>query len=225
MTPRGYYVEGLAAGRLERCYDLAGPAVRRYLEAEIAHVRARLSPGDRVLELGCGYGRILAALAPDAALVCGVDTSAASLGHWRRRLAELGNVVLSCADAAAPALAPRAFDVVCCLQNGVSAFKVEPARLFRAALAATRPGGRVIVSTYAAAFWEARLDWFRAQAAAGLLGEIDEDATGDGVIVCRDGFRATTPGPEDLRGWAAECGREARLETVADSCLFCELIA
>ncbi len=220
-----YYVEGLAAERLRRCYELATPAVRRYLAAEIAHVRARIAPGDRVLELGCGYGRIMRSLAPGAGFVCGVDTSLASLRLGTDHLAGLDNTALVLADAADPAGRDGAFDVVCCLQNGVSAFKVDPVRLCAAALAAVRTGGRVLFSSYAAEFWTERLAWFRIQADHGLVGEIDEAATGDGEIVCRDGFTATTFDARDFRALASACGREARVETVAGSCLFCELTA
>lgn len=225
MSERDYYVEGLAAERLRLVYDLATPAVRRYMEGEIAHVAERLRPGDRVLELGCGYGRIMKELTPVTAFVYGVDNSAASLHHGADFLADVENVALSCADAAAPGVAPGAFDVVCCLQNGISAFKVEPLRLFRAALAAARPGGLVLFASYAAEFWEERLAWFRIQAAHGLVGEIDEDATGAGRIVCKDGFRASTFGADDFRELAARCGYKATIETVAASSIFCEITA
>ena len=56
-----YYAEKLSGQRLDRVYAIAGARVRRYLEAEIAHVRTLVRPGDRVLELGCGTGRVLAA--------------------------------------------------------------------------------------------------------------------------------------------------------------------
>ena len=87
----------------------------------------------------------------------------------------------------------------------------------------TRPGGRILFSTYTPGFWEDRLAWFRLQAGAGLLGEIDEAATGDGVIVCRDGFRATTVGPPEFAELAGAVGVNSRIIEVDDSSLFCEM--
>ncbi len=84
------------------------------------------------------------------------------------------------------------FDIVVCIQNGISAFKVDQRQLIAEAVRVTRPGGKVLFSSYSDKFWEHRLEWFELQAQHGLLGEIDYAATGDGVIVCKDGFRATT---------------------------------
>lgn len=74
------------------------------------------------------------------------------------------------------------------------------------------------------AFWDERLAWFEAQAAEGLLGEIDYERTGDGTIVCKDGFTATTFGPEDFKALASSLGLRAALGEVDRSSLFCEIV-
>jgi ubiquinone/menaquinone biosynthesis C-methylase UbiE len=220
----GYYDDKLAAERLRRCYELASPRVRRYLAAELEYVLGRLEPGDVALELGCGYGRILGPLAERVSLAVGVDTSFASLALAREELALYENVRLINADAARLGGRDNLFDVVACIQNGISAFHVEPRELVAEAVRVTRPGGTVLFSSYAEAFWEERLAWFEAQAAEGLLGEIDYARTGDGVIVCRDGFTATTFAPEDFLALAASLGLAARVEEVDGSSLFCEIV-
>ncbi len=225
----GYYTDHLSAERLRRCYALAPPRVRQYLEAELQHVLTRIAPTDTVLELGCGYGRVLARLASRARAVVGIDTSPGSLALGRDLLRNCTNCTLLQMDAAALAFADASFDVVVCIQNGISAFHREPRRLLAEALRVTRTGrtgarpGRVLFSSYAAAFWPDRLDWFQRQAAAGLLGEIDVAATGDGVIVCKDGFRATTVGPAEFARLAAELGQPWTLTEVDQSSLFCEI--
>jgi SAM-dependent methyltransferase len=218
-----YYTEKLAAERLRQVYDLATGPVRRYLAAEIAHVRTRLPAGGRVLELGCGYGRVLKELAPRAGCLAGIDISIASLHLARDYLAGAPAVLLAQMDAARLAFGPATFDVVCCVQNGISAFQVDQRALLAEAVGVTRPGGRVLFSSYADAFWEERLAWFRRQAAHGLLGEIDEAATGRGVIVCRDGFRATTVTPEAFRVLSRGLGRQSTVTVVDASSVFCEI--
>ncbi|HLE84785.1 MAG TPA: hypothetical protein VJG13_10640 [Thermoanaerobaculia bacterium] len=87
----------------------------------------------------------------------------------------------------------------------------------------TRSGSRVLFSTYSRRFWEPRLDWFRAQAAAGLLGGIDEDATGDGVIVCTDGLRAGTVSPEAFLSMVSGLDLAATVTEVDASSLFSDI--
>ncbi|MEE9457898.1 MAG: class I SAM-dependent methyltransferase [bacterium] len=220
----GYYDDKLAAERLRRVYELASPRVRQYLDAELEYVLSRLGPGDVVLELGCGYGRALAPLAARARLVVGVDTSFASLALARDELVPYDNVSLLQADAVNLGIRDGAVDVVACIQNGVSAFHVDPAELMAESVRVAKPGGVALFSSYAGAFWDERLAWFEAQAAEGLLGEIDYERTGDGTIVCKDGFTATTFGPEDFKALASSLGLRAALAEVDRSSLFCEIV-
>lgn len=218
----GYYDDKLAADKLRRAYEVASPRVRQYLAAEVEYVLERLGPGDAVLELGCGYGRVLGPLAAKCRLAVGVDTSLASLALAREYVSR-ANVRLVNADAVRLGFRDGVFGTVVCIQNGISAFHVDPGELVAEAVRVTRPGGRVLFSSYAAAFWEERLAWFEAQAAEGLLGEIDYERTGDGVIVCRDGFTATTFAPGDFNVLAASLGLDARVEEVDGSSVFCEI--
>jgi len=221
-APFSYYSERLAGERLRRVYEVASPRVKRYFAEEIRHVVSRLPAAASVLELGCGYGRVMRELTGHAALVVGVDTALESLALARRFLAPAANVRLVAMDAVELGFG-RTFDVVCCVQNGISAFHVNRRRLVEAAVGAARPGGRVLFSTYAGEFWPHRLEWFRAQAAHGLIGPIDEAATSDGVIVCKDGFTATTVSPGELAHLAAGLGKGVDVRTVDGSSVFCEI--
>jgi len=218
-----YYAEKLSAERLRKCYDLAPPRVRQYLEAEIRHVLSRIHPSDVVLELGCGSGRVLQELAPKASTTIGVDNSLSNLRLARATGKTARSHQLLLMDAGTLSFRPDVFDVVLGIQNGISAFKVEPQRLLRACIRVTRPGGLILLSSYAEAFWDARLEWFELQAKHGLVGEIDTERTGNGVIACRDGFRATTFTPSDFRTLCTLVGVDCRLAVVDQSSVFCEI--
>ena len=216
-----YYAQKLSADRLKRVYEMASPRVKQYLEAEIRHVFGRLINGESVLELGCGYGRILEGLASKAGLLVGVDNAPASLQMAARE--GRGRYSLALMNAAHLGFSDNVFDATLCLQNGISAFKVDSAALIKEAVRVTRSSGRVFFSTYAEAFWPDRLDWFRQQAGQGLLGPIDEEATGNGVIVCRDGFRATTLSPADFERLTSGLAGTVQIYMVDNSSLFCEI--
>jgi len=214
---------GALDDRLRRVYELAPARAQQYLEHETAFVLSRVSPESRVLELGCGYGRVLAELAPRAHWVVGIDTAPGSIAEARVSLASHPNCLLATMDARALDFADEQFDLVVCIQNGISAFKADPVALMREALRVTRPGGKALFSSYSERFWGARLEWFRLQAQAGLIGAIDEQETRDGIIVCKDGFRATTASPDQFRAWAGALDVHAVVEEVDDSSVFCEL--
>jgi 2-polyprenyl-6-hydroxyphenyl methylase/3-demethylubiquinone-9 3-methyltransferase len=219
-----YYSNKLAAERLKLCYEIAPPEVKKYLQAEIEHVIDHMTPGGRVIELGCGYGRVLKDLAHLPDLLVGIDISFESLRMAKSLLSGNKNIQLLQMDAGAPALIPNQFDLVFCIQNGISAFNVEKKKLLECAVRLTVPGGKVLFSSYADQFWESRLEWFRLQADQGLIGEIDEQATGEGVIVCKDGFRATTVSSDEFLALVEGVGVSALVQTIADSSVFCEIV-
>jgi 2-polyprenyl-6-hydroxyphenyl methylase/3-demethylubiquinone-9 3-methyltransferase len=126
-------------------------------------------------------------------------------------------------NAAALGFRDRQFDMVICVQNGISALQVNPRQLLEEAMRVTRAGGTVLFSSYAEQFWDDRLEWFRIQSAHGRVGEIDDEATGHGVIVCKDGFRASTFGPEDFIAVAANFGITPKITEVDGSSIFCEI--
>lgn len=218
-----YYARKLTGERLRQCYEIASPRVRRYLEAEVEFVLGKVGPRSRVLELGCGYGRVLRALAGKAGRTVGIDTAYESLLLAREVMAGARRWHLARMDAVELGLPDGTFDLVACVQNGIEAFRVDQKALIREAVRVTRSGGRVLLSTYSRRFWEPRLDWFRAQAAAGLLGAIDEEATGDGVIVCKDGFRAGTLSPEAFLALTSDLAMAATVTEVDASSLFCDI--
>jgi 2-polyprenyl-6-hydroxyphenyl methylase/3-demethylubiquinone-9 3-methyltransferase len=219
-----YYDQKLSAQRLKRAYQIAPPRVQQYLQAEIDHVVDRIRPGNRVLELGCGFGRVLGPMSKKAALAIGIDTSLASLMAAQRKLAHRDNVRLMLLDASRLGFRAGTFDVVACVQNGISAFHVDQRKLILESVQATRPGGVVLFSSYSDKFWDYRLEWFRLQTEAGLLGEIDLQRSRPGRIVCRDGFTATTVSPDQFRRLTR--GIEGRVEIVEvdESSLFCEIV-
>lgn len=216
-----YYSKTLAAERLKRCYDVAPPRVQQYLQAEINFVLERVCPGDIVLDLGCGYGRVIPQLAQKAGFVVGIDTSFSSLEFGVSFLHGVQNCLLLRMDAGCMGFFDGAFKKVVCIQNGISAFQVDPLQLVSESIRATRENGIVLFSTYSEKFWEHRLEWFRIQAAEGLLGEIDEEKTADGVIVCKDGFRAATFAPAQFLALTSKFHVDVEIVEVDKSSLFC----
>jgi SAM-dependent methyltransferase len=219
----GYYREKLAADRLKRCYDIAPPRVKQYLEAEIAHVLEKIQYRFTVLELGCGYGRVLARIAPFARFTAGIDTSFTSLLRCKETMKHMSDCALLKMNALCTGLQNNTFDMIVCVQNGISAFHVNQRKLIRESIRITKPGGLILFSSYTDAFWPERLEWFKIQADAGLIGEIDIKATHDGIIVSKDGFTARTVRPHDFQNLISDLDVDYDISIVDDSSVFCEI--
>ena len=157
--------------------------------------------------------------------VVGIDTAIESLSLARHGGPPAGRCAFAGMDAARLGFVAGSFDAVVCVQNGIAVFDADPARVFAEALRVLRPGGVALFSTYDERFWPARLAWFEAQAAAGLVGEIDRERTRDGTIVCKDGFRAAALQPEALAQLARGTGAEPHITLVDDSSVFCAVWA
>jgi 2-polyprenyl-6-hydroxyphenyl methylase/3-demethylubiquinone-9 3-methyltransferase len=222
LTGAQYYRARLAGERLRRCYEEAPGRIQRYLEAEIEYVGARVEPGSRTLELGCGYGRVLRWLVQTGHRITGIDTAVESLELARRLLAGMTGWTVAAMDAAALGLGADSFDAVVCVQNGICAFRADRRAVFQEAFRVVRPGGLVLFSTYADAFWPERLRWFELQAREGLVGPIDYQATHRGEIVCADGFRSGTLSAIECAALCASHG-QPRVVEVDESSVFFEM--
>ncbi len=103
-------------------------------------IAARLFPGARVLDLGCGRGGVMERLHARAALTAGVDPDHRSLRE-HRALA----LALTCGLAEALPYPDDTFDLVCC--SWVLEHLGEPARAFAEIARVLRADGRFIFLT------------------------------------------------------------------------------
>ena len=216
---QNYYAQNLNSTKLFQVYDTNIPRVQQYLNTEIDFVKSNIKNDDRVLEIGCGYGRILKRLSAAKVFFTGIDISAESIKFGKEYLAGLDNIELMEMDALKLNFS-NPFDVVLCLQNGLSAVKGDPSALIGQTLKVLKPQGKAFFSTYADTFWNDRLTWFEEQAEKGLLGKIDYEQTKNGFIVCEDGFTAKTFTKEDLSHLGELSGFKYEITTVDDSSVF-----
>ncbi len=218
-----YYSEKLNANKLQLCYEIAPLRIKQFLEAEIEFVLSRISNNDHVLDLGCGYGRVAIRLTEKANHVVGIDISRKNINLAQELYGKIDSLEFLEMNAIDMKFPDNCFHVTVCVQNGISAFHVDPLRLIKESLRVTKTGGKVLFSSYSNKIWDERLDWFKIQSNLGLIGEIDFDHTKDGVIVCKDGFKALTFSKNEFLELASNFDVISKIHEVDNSSLFCEM--
>lgn len=219
MAKGNYYAQSLNARKLFDVYQTKHERIKQYLDAEIDFVKNNLIGTEQVLELGAGYGRFVKELAPHCREITGIDISEDNVMFGKEYLQNIKNANLIAMNAQNIKF-DCLFDAVLCLQNGLSAMRIEPISYIKKLVNIVKQGGRIFISTYSPKFWEQRLLWFREQAEKGLLGEIDMEKTKSGVIICKDGFRATTHSSEELNAIGEASGFDYEVTEVDDSSIF-----
>lgn len=137
-------------------YSLGDPALLARLTREVVEALAAaglIAAHTRVVEVGCGIGRFLVALAPRVALAIGLDISAGMIAEAGRRCARLPNVLaarsggrdLACiADASADlVLFADSFPYLVQAGEGLAERHFDEARRVL-----RRPGGRLLILNY-----------------------------------------------------------------------------
>ena len=103
-------------------------------------------PGERILDLGCGTGRLAAAIADCGASVTAVDSDAAMIEAARAQFPAAAHPTLEFARADGEALAEAAlagpFDAI--FSNAALHWMTRPKAVLRGLSALLRPGGRLV---------------------------------------------------------------------------------
>ncbi|TMI86438.1 MAG: class I SAM-dependent methyltransferase [Bacteroidetes bacterium] len=111
--------------------------------------KGQLKPGDKVLDLMCGYGRHALALARNGIQVTAVDNLGAYVNEVRE-VSQRENLVVTCIEDDVIGYEPTGiFDLVICLGNNLSFFtREETEKLFSTIGSHTKQGGIFIANSW-----------------------------------------------------------------------------
>ncbi len=110
-----------------------------------SHELLELTPGDSVLDVGCGWGgdvRALAAIVGSGGRAVGVDASARAIAHARLEMSD--GMEFAVADAADLPFADATFDA--CRTERALQHTEQPRQALREMARVTRPGGAIVAT-------------------------------------------------------------------------------
>jgi 2-polyprenyl-6-hydroxyphenyl methylase/3-demethylubiquinone-9 3-methyltransferase len=221
---KNYYNKSLNSDKLKRCYDIAPERIKQYLEAEISFVASKCKSNDILLDLGCGYGRVSFRLEEKVNRIVGIDISEDNIKLANKLCGENSRCEFIKMNAIDLKFEDNLFDVVICIQNGISAFNVDPQKLIKESIRVAKRDGILLFSSYLEKFWVDRIEWFKLQSEEGIIGAIDYKQTKKGTIVCKDGLELTTFSKDDFLKLAANFNLETSIHEIDNSSIFCEMI-
>lgn len=95
--------------------DKAPELIQEFLDGEIRFITKHIKPYSSILEIGCGYGRLLRILAKNSKNVIGIDFSKKMIESSRENLKNLKNVDVILMNADNLSFKDNSFDYVVCL--------------------------------------------------------------------------------------------------------------
>ena len=122
--------------------------IQEFLDGEVKFVKEHLVKGKTILEIGCGYGRLLEILSGSAKKVVGIDFSQRMISLAKERLKNHSNVEVDIMEANALKFEDNFFDYVVCLDNSFGNMPNIEEEVIREMKRVCKKDGEIIISVF-----------------------------------------------------------------------------
>ena len=201
---------------LDVCYAAAPARIQAALAAELEFVRNALRGAGKVLEIGCGDGRLLESLSDIGCEWLGVDLMESYLRYARINRQVSAGTGFAAGRAGQLPFASSSFDAVLCAQNTLGLLGDEKFPTLREAVRVTRAGGKLVFVVYSEFSIVPRVEWYTQMLQQGMMAPVDWARSGPELLLTKDGHASECFRRERLEALFAEAGLESRLERVGE---------
>lgn len=184
--------------------EQAPELIQNFLDGEIEFIREHINPNKTILEVGCGYGRLLGILSERAKKVVGIDFSKRMVTMAKAKLAGKGNVKIYLMGANKTMFKDENFDYVVCLDNSFGNMPNIELNVLKEMTRVCKKGGEVIVSVFSDNAKEVQIENYTR---IGLKG-IKDDGT---AVHTQEGFYSRRFTKEELTKLFSQCGLKCKI--------------
>ncbi|OHA79776.1 MAG: hypothetical protein A2675_04180 [Candidatus Yonathbacteria bacterium RIFCSPHIGHO2_01_FULL_51_10] len=155
--------------------------IQKFLDEEIKFISRHVKQGSKILEVGCGYGRLLNILAEKADKIVGIDFSEPLLEKAHESFKNRKNVELWFMDAQKMSFEDESFDYVLCLDATFGNMPGIEEKVLNEMKRVTKDTGEVVISVFSENAKDAQLENYHR---IGLTGIKDDGA----AVTSKEGF-------------------------------------
>lgn len=178
--------------------------IREFLNGEIEFISKHIKPNSSILEIGCGYGRLLKIMAKKSKRLVGIDFSNRMIELSKKNLEGEENVDIQLMEADELAFNDGSFDYVVCLDNSFGNMPKIELDVLKEMKRVCKNGGEIIISVFS----ENAKDIQKENYERIRLTNIQDDGT---AFHTAEGFYSRRFTKEELKSLFDDIGLEAEI--------------
>ncbi|MEK6833128.1 MAG: class I SAM-dependent methyltransferase, partial [Nanoarchaeota archaeon] len=128
--------------------DQAPELIQEFLDGEIEFISEHIKPNSSILEIGCGYGRLLKIMAKKSKQLVGIDFSNRMVELSKKNLEGKENVDIQLMEADKLTFNDNFFDYVVCLDNSFGNMPKIELDVLKEMKRVCKNGGEIIISVF-----------------------------------------------------------------------------
>ena len=149
--------------------DNLAKEVRDFFYGDIECIKRFVKPGRNVLEVGCGYGRLLFPLSEKSSKVVGIDFSKKELSQAKRNFRKIKNVKFYYMNATKIHFGKLKFDYVLLMNNALGNMPGIEKKVIGQMIKAAKNGGRIFIRVFSEKAKTAQLKNYKKLGMKGII--------------------------------------------------------
>jgi 2-polyprenyl-6-hydroxyphenyl methylase/3-demethylubiquinone-9 3-methyltransferase len=137
------------------------PLISDWVQKETLWLQKNIKRGSIVLDMGCGWGRDLKAIAKIVKKGIGIDNDSEIIKEAKGNLSKFKNIELFVENAKKTHFNDNTFDYVLCLGNTFGNFGKDKYKILREMKRVAKKNGKIIISVYSEKALPVRMEGYR----------------------------------------------------------------